>query len=69
MNAKPHVPENAPRPEPGRPTKTEVLAILQPLSEQEVGAFGLILDAELSRLEERFASFVTHKSVQISFGR
>jgi hypothetical protein len=69
MNTHSHLHPNAKRFEHGVLAKADVLPIFEPLGEEQVRAFGEQLDANLTQLEEKFAEFVTAKSMRGSLGR
>lgn len=69
MNANSHFPADSSHPKNLGTRSEEMLAIARPLAEEQVTGFGVILDEDLKRLEERFASFVTHRSYQRNLGR
>ena len=60
---------NPTRFENGVLSQADVLPIFQPLPEEQVRAFALQIDEELSRLEEKYAAFTTAKSMRGSLGR
>lgn len=69
MNATPRFPSKTLRPQDMRAQSLELLAIAEPLAESQVIAFGLVVDEQLVQLEERFAGFVTRKSLSTSLAR
>lgn len=69
MNTTPRFPCIPSPPRDMGPRTLELVAIVEPLAETKVAEFGQLLDADLLRLEERFASFVTRKSLISSLAR
>ena len=70
MNANPHFPAKPSSNSENRVARTlELLEITRPLDQERVILFGVVLDEELKRLEDRFANFVTHRSARGSLGR